>query len=214
MAITFPRPISIIFTLSSCRLDNGSYVGPIPMNIMILSIRSVFMGVLWMLLSGFSFLHADIDENLSVPVDLDIVYRERTIGTPRLHLMYGRPALMSVDRINGYSMRVVLSRAHIGDRPASKLDIELFAEQNGRWVPVSTPSLWIGSAGIATIEVARPESGQPLLRLAAKLGAPIKLGKTATSCVPGVEREWRKAMRHAVVYGTQSSQAAAPLPFC
>ncbi len=156
----------------------------------------------------------DPPPTVAVPVQIDIVYKERTLGTPHLSLMYDRPAIISVDRINGYSMRVVLTRTVVAGRIVSDVAMELFAEENGRWIPVSTPRMLVGAAGKASMEVARPEGGQPLLRLNVTVGSPTRLQQIAEPCPPSAESDWRKAMTEAVVYAPSVPTMTAPAKCC
>ena len=176
-------------------------MGDQAVNIFILMRRYVAILAVTVLVSASS--HAsqlDPPPTVAVPVQIDIVYKERTLGTPHLRLMYDRPAIISVDRVHGYSMRVVLTRTAVAGRIVADVAMELFAEENGRWIPVSTPRMLIGAMGKASMEVARPEGGQPLLRLNVTVASPTLLQQIAEPCPPSAESDWRKAMTEAVVY--------------
>ena len=176
-------------------------MGDQAVNIFILMRRYFAILAVTVLVSASS--HAsqlDPPPTVAVPVQIDIVYKERTLGTPHLSLMYDRPAIISVDRVHGYSMRVVLTRTAVAGRIVADVAMELFAEENGRWIPVSMPRMRIGAMGKASMEVARPEGGQPLLRLNVTVGSPTLLQQIAEPCPPSAESDWRKAMTEAVVY--------------
>ncbi len=142
----------------------------------------------------------DKDAAAHYPVDLEIMYNDRTMGTPRLTLREGQPAVISYEKINGYSLRATLTRKAMNNRLLANLETELYVEQSGKWKKVSTPIIMQPFGGDSSIEVARPGGGQPLLRMRVKIGsAVIAAAKMGKPCDRASYVAWKDAMSKPLV---------------
>lgn len=155
------------------------------------------MKVLSLLFAVLAFASAPIAaQNREAPaysLEFEISEGGVTVGKPRLTVREGARAIMTVERPNGYSMRVNLER---GSNPGTMVvKTELYFQRGGGWQLVGNPQITTPLGQQASIAATMP-SGRSAYRLAVTVRQAERLSATGSGvpCDASRHAAWETAM--------------------
>lgn len=145
---------------------------------------------------GASASQADRDVPL-YRLQISLFDGDRLVGQPNVTVSHGQPAIVTVEKAGGYSLRVVTARDEA--QPESgriKVATEVFFREGSGWRQVAAPrmTLVIGTKG--TVEAqSRGTPSRPFRMEVLAIDAPAAAASLrSTACSKATQSAWRKAM--------------------
>ena len=178
--------------------------------VMTLIFRAIIFSILAIVsLSGASSLPPEKSVSKAIPaypVKFSIIYNNKTLGAPVLHIRDGGSAMIMVERQNGYALRAELTRKIMNSRVMASLNLEFYRENDGRWEKVATPQLFTPFGKTVTYNLDRPTGGQPILQLEATVGHSTAVTSSKpNNCTASKVQNWRSALAMPVNFAAAQS---------
>lgn len=141
---------------------------------------------------------------------------DRVIGAPRINVSSGRPAIVTVDRENGYSVRVNATPSTRGGQRSVDVTTELYLRDAESWTRAGTPGVTVPFGGTASIE--GPVNGASGRRYRLKVGvsgtAVAQASGKVRDCSAQNEQAWLQQMKAPTLKAAMLVQRPPGPPCC
>lgn len=133
-------------------------------------------------------------------IELRLEDGDRLVGTPRMILREGAPAIMTVKGANGYSLRATLTASNDRGRTRVNVSTEIYLARNDKWKLRGSPWISAPLGEQATIEVAAGANGAKPLKVTFRATEGTRpTGSVGPAgqwqpCGPDSESAWRRSL--------------------